>query len=286
MHPGSGCRGAPRQTGRADQRGALHGLDQGQPKRSPGRDRRLSSGEQGHSRRRRRLAVPPGRSACGTRGRNLSRARRLCSECRSRSRSRGRSGSRAAWLWKSNGAGAENVPRVFVGVGSNIAPEENVTRALRLLDGEIGILGISTFYRTPALNRPEEPPYVNGVVEVGDALGPFDLKELLQHIERALGRERAADRYAPRAIGSGSPYPRRSGVVLGRAAAPSPGHSRATLRGGSAARASARSHPSRFGDAATLGGERASTLFHGAASRLHASAANGGWAWIMKRWRS
>jgi len=92
------------------------------------------------------------------------------------------------------------MPRVFVGVGSNVAPEENVTRALRLLDGEIGILGISTFYRTPALNRPGDPPYANGVVEVGDALAPFDLKELLQHIERALGRERAADRYAPRTM--------------------------------------------------------------------------------------
>ena len=92
------------------------------------------------------------------------------------------------------------MPRVFVGVGSNLAPEENVTRALRLLDGEIGILGISTFYRTPALDRPEDPPYVNGVVEVGDALGPFDLKELLQRIERALGRERNTDRYAPRTM--------------------------------------------------------------------------------------
>ena len=75
-----------------------------------------------------------------------------------------------------------------------------MTRALRLLDGEIGILGISTFYRTPALDRPEDPPYVNGVVEVGDALGPVDLKELLQRIERALGRVRAADRYAPRTM--------------------------------------------------------------------------------------
>jgi dihydroneopterin aldolase/2-amino-4-hydroxy-6-hydroxymethyldihydropteridine diphosphokinase len=92
------------------------------------------------------------------------------------------------------------MPRVFVSVGSNVNPEENVTRALRLLDEEIGIRGISTFYRTPALNRPKDPSFLNGVVEVGDALGPFDLKKLLQHIERALGRERADDRYAPRTV--------------------------------------------------------------------------------------
>jgi len=92
------------------------------------------------------------------------------------------------------------MPRVFVAVGSNVEPEENVTRALRLLDGEIGILEVSTFYRTPALDRPEDPPYLNGVIEVGDSLGPRDLKRLLQQTEHAVGRERVADRYASRTI--------------------------------------------------------------------------------------
>ncbi len=92
------------------------------------------------------------------------------------------------------------MPRVFVSVGSNVDPEKNVTRALRLLNDELGIRAISTFYRTPALNRPQDPPFVNGVVEVGDALGPLDLKKVLQNIERAVGRERTADRYAPRTV--------------------------------------------------------------------------------------
>ena len=92
------------------------------------------------------------------------------------------------------------MPGVFVSVGSNIDPEKNVTRALRLLDQEVGIRGVSTFYRTPALNRPQDPPFVNGVVEVGDALGPFELKKLLQRTERALGREHDADPFAPRPL--------------------------------------------------------------------------------------
>ena len=92
------------------------------------------------------------------------------------------------------------MPRVFVSVGSNVYPEKNVTRALRLLNDELGIRAISTFYRTPALNRPQDPPFVNGVVEVGDALGPLDLKKVLQNIERTVGRERTADRYAPRTV--------------------------------------------------------------------------------------
>ncbi len=92
------------------------------------------------------------------------------------------------------------MPRVFVSVGSNVDPEENVTRALRLLNDEVAIHAVSTFYRTPALYRPQDPPFVNGVVEVGDALGPVDLKKLLQNIERSLGRERTVDRYAPRTV--------------------------------------------------------------------------------------
>jgi 2-amino-4-hydroxy-6-hydroxymethyldihydropteridine diphosphokinase len=92
------------------------------------------------------------------------------------------------------------MPRVFVAVGSNLDPEENVTRALRLLETEVGIRGVSTFYRTPALGRPEDPPYVNGVIEVGDSLGPRELKQLLRRVEEVLGRERVADRYAPRSM--------------------------------------------------------------------------------------
>jgi len=106
------------------------------------------------------------------------------------------------------------MPRVFVSVGSNVDPEKNVTGALRLLNNEVGIRAVSTFYRTPALNRPQDPPFVNGVVEVGDALGPLDLKKVLQNIERAVGRERTADRYAPRTVdldlllyGDGVPHP-------------------------------------------------------------------------------
>jgi len=92
------------------------------------------------------------------------------------------------------------MPRVFVAVGSNVDPEGNVTRGLRLLDAEVGVRSVSTFYRTPALDRPEDPPFANGVIEVGDTLGPFELKTVLRRVERTLGRERTADRYAPRSL--------------------------------------------------------------------------------------
>jgi dihydroneopterin aldolase/2-amino-4-hydroxy-6-hydroxymethyldihydropteridine diphosphokinase len=92
------------------------------------------------------------------------------------------------------------MPRVFVAVGSNLDPDENAKRGIRLLDAQVGVRSVSTFYRTPALDRPHAPPFVNGVVAVGDALGPGELKHLLRRIEDTLGRERTGDRYAPRTM--------------------------------------------------------------------------------------
>ncbi len=90
--------------------------------------------------------------------------------------------------------------RVFIGVGSNVEPEVHVRRALARLDEAIGVLGVSTFYATPALGRPSDPPFVNGVVEVGDRLPPAPLEALLSSIEDAEGRRRSVDRFAPRTI--------------------------------------------------------------------------------------
>ncbi len=90
--------------------------------------------------------------------------------------------------------------RVFVGVGSNIDPGVHVPRAIARLHEAIGVLGVSTFYETPALERPADPPFVNGVVEVGERLAPEPLKALLSRIEDAEGRKRAGDRFAPRPI--------------------------------------------------------------------------------------
>jgi 2-amino-4-hydroxy-6-hydroxymethyldihydropteridine diphosphokinase len=90
--------------------------------------------------------------------------------------------------------------RVFVGVGSNIEPEFHVLHALQRLDEEVGVVDISTFYVTQALERPADPPFVNGVVEVKDAMAPEELKALLRRIEQGEGRHTNLDRFAPRPI--------------------------------------------------------------------------------------
>ena len=91
--------------------------------------------------------------------------------------------------------------RAFIGVGSNIAPEENIRQALRRLAQSMQIMAISTFYQQPAIGRPQDPPFYNGVVATDTALAPVMIKsEILRPIEAALGRHRSNDKYAARTI--------------------------------------------------------------------------------------
>lgn len=91
--------------------------------------------------------------------------------------------------------------RGFIGAGSNIGPEDNIREALRRLAQSTRLVSISTFYREPAIGRPEEPDFYNGVVAVDTDLPPGTLKwQVLRPIEAVLGRQRGADRYASRTI--------------------------------------------------------------------------------------
>lgn len=90
---------------------------------------------------------------------------------------------------------------MYIGVGSNIEPEANILRALDLLERCSRVTATSTFYRTPAIGRPEQPDYLNGVWRIETPLAPRDLKfGELRRIEEQLGRVRGSDKYAPRTI--------------------------------------------------------------------------------------
>ena len=89
----------------------------------------------------------------------------------------------------------------FVAAGSNIEPEANVAAALRRLMGSVRVVASSTFYQTPPLGRPEQPPFLNGVWRIATLMAPLALKhDVLRGIESALGRVRSADPYAARPI--------------------------------------------------------------------------------------
>jgi 2-amino-4-hydroxy-6-hydroxymethyldihydropteridine diphosphokinase len=91
--------------------------------------------------------------------------------------------------------------RAYVAVGSNIQPERNIPRAMRMLKRRARIVGTSTFYRTPAIGRPEQAEFVNGVWAVETDIPPRTMKfAVLRGIEQRLGRVRSADACADRTI--------------------------------------------------------------------------------------
>lgn len=93
------------------------------------------------------------------------------------------------------------MPRVFVAVGSNIRPEENVHRAIRTMGSWLGPLRASTFYVTKPVGTRRQPAFYNGVVEGWTDVPPLRLKwQVLRSIEARLGRARTNDRGAPRTI--------------------------------------------------------------------------------------
>lgn len=104
----------------------------------------------------------------------------------------------------------------FIGVGSNIEPDENLIRALELLakNEALELVGISTIYRTAALRDPEattglsaeepaspDPDFLNAVLAIHTALEPEALLGLFARIEEALGRARDPyQKFAPRTM--------------------------------------------------------------------------------------
>lgn len=90
---------------------------------------------------------------------------------------------------------------VYIGVGSNIEPEANIIEALRMLRRVVAVTGVSTFYRTEPIDRPEQASFYNGVFRIETGIAPHRLKEaILRPAESSLGRERTADKYAARTI--------------------------------------------------------------------------------------
>jgi len=93
------------------------------------------------------------------------------------------------------------VSRAFIAVGSNLDPDSNVYEGIRRLGLAETLVGISSLYRTPAEDRPEQPDYTNGVVAIETETSPRDLKfGTLRRIEEELGRTRGPDRFAARTI--------------------------------------------------------------------------------------
>lgn len=95
--------------------------------------------------------------------------------------------------------------RACIGLGGNIGEVDAALRAaLAALDALPGtrLLRASRFYRTPAWGVEAQPDFTNAVAVLDTALPARALLDALLDIERAHGRERAADgsRWGPRTL--------------------------------------------------------------------------------------
>ena len=90
---------------------------------------------------------------------------------------------------------------VYIGVGSNIQPVKNILGAFRLLDTDIAIAATSAFYKTKAINRPDQEDYLNGVWLVRTLRSAIEIKkQVLEKIENSLKRVRTEDKFSSRTI--------------------------------------------------------------------------------------
>ncbi len=90
----------------------------------------------------------------------------------------------------------------FIGLGANIGePRRQLAEALARLSAteEVEVVKASSFYLNPPLGPPDQPWYVNAVIQVRTRLTPEELLRVLHKVEQDLGRVRQ-ERWGPRVI--------------------------------------------------------------------------------------
>ena len=95
------------------------------------------------------------------------------------------------------------MPRVYIGLGSNLGDREGtIRRALELLtaEGEMEIEAVSSLRETDPVGYVDQPRFLNGAAALRTELAPRALLERLQEVELTLGRDRSGPRFGPRTI--------------------------------------------------------------------------------------
>ncbi|MFH1853963.1 MAG: 2-amino-4-hydroxy-6-hydroxymethyldihydropteridine diphosphokinase [Candidatus Omnitrophota bacterium] len=92
--------------------------------------------------------------------------------------------------------------RCYIGIGSNLGDrQKNIELAIQKLQDRKGIevKKVSPLYETDPVGGPEQPRYLNGVIEIDTELRPRALLRCIQEIESCLGRIRTV-KNGPRTI--------------------------------------------------------------------------------------
>jgi 2-amino-4-hydroxy-6-hydroxymethyldihydropteridine diphosphokinase len=94
------------------------------------------------------------------------------------------------------------VTLAYVGLGANLGErEETLSNAIeRLGEAEgVEVLAVSSLRETEPVGVVDQPPFLNGAVQLETTLPPRALLDLLLGIERSLGRVRG-ERWGPRVL--------------------------------------------------------------------------------------
>ena len=101
---------------------------------------------------------------------------------------------------RSNEAEMRELHTAYLSLGSNIQPDLNLVKAIRLLQQRGKVDKISSAWESESVGS-EGPNYLNACVRFITPLGQTELKEqILLSIETELGRKRSENRYAPRTM--------------------------------------------------------------------------------------
>ena len=94
---------------------------------------------------------------------------------------------------------------ILIALGANLDsragfPAQTLDAALAEIEQHgANVVGVSSYYVTPAWPDPSDPPFVNAVAQVATSLSPHALMELLHITETSFGRMRSA-KNAPRTL--------------------------------------------------------------------------------------
>jgi len=88
----------------------------------------------------------------------------------------------------------------YLSLGSNIAPEKNLVKALDLLKAEVSVLAVSSAWETLPVGT-RGPNFINLTLQIKSPYDVTHLKgQIITSIERRLHRRRTGDKNAPRTI--------------------------------------------------------------------------------------
>ncbi|MEM7433027.1 MAG: 2-amino-4-hydroxy-6-hydroxymethyldihydropteridine diphosphokinase [Pseudomonadota bacterium] len=91
------------------------------------------------------------------------------------------------------------MPKVFVGLGSNINAENNLRFGIEALGAEFGVLMLSDVYQSASLGFSGDD-FLNLVAGFETDRGPEDIHAVIETIHANAGRLRGESRFAPRTL--------------------------------------------------------------------------------------